>query len=177
MENALLQWAPAVIVILLGLAFCVRRFRGDLGTLEKFRGRHLEHIQAQEQQIQEDRKNISRSEHLGLAQAALADLLRLEGNRPGFRLDVRDSSLLLHTTEGVWRITLNMRERTLRHRRRVLHGTASWLLEGPEYGEEYADLAELMRNLTARLRGEEAGGAMPQIPSRRAASGRRNRLP
>jgi hypothetical protein len=138
-----------------------------ISTLEKTRMRHYEDIRAREQRVQEDVKSISRSERLRLAHAAIADLLRLEGNRAGFSLNSRGSTLLLNTPDGVWRVSLDMRERMSLHTRRVLHGRECWRLSGFGCEEKFADLSGLMRSLTAYLRGEKPTGTAPATFLRR----------
>ncbi|MDR1658779.1 MAG: translation initiation factor IF-2 [Desulfovibrio sp.] len=164
----LLEWVPALIVVMIGMIFCLRMLRRGLGTLEQTRMRHYEDIRAGEQRLLDDAKNISRSEHLRLAHAAIADLLHLEGDRAGFSLSAQGSALLVNTPDGVLRITLDMRERTLHHTRRVLRGKECWLLSGVGCEEKFADLAGLMRNLTAYLRGEKRAGTVPATFLRRA---------
>ena len=165
--DMLLKWAPAFIVVVLGIVFCLRMLKRGLSTLEKFRERHLEHIRTREQQLQEDRHNIPRSEHLRFAHAALADLLHLEGDRPGFSLDTQGSALLLDTPDGVWRITLDMREQTLSQTHKVVRGKLRWQLKGFGREEEFAELAELMQNLTAYLRAEKRLDPIPAALLRR----------
>ncbi|MDR2055136.1 MAG: translation initiation factor IF-2 [Desulfovibrio sp.] len=154
----LLNWIPALFVTVIGALFCFRALKRGLGTLEKTRMRHYEDIRAREQQLLEDAKNIPRSERLRLAHAAVTDLLHLEGDRAGFSLSGQGSTLLLNTPDGVWRITLDMRERTLHHTHRALHSKECWLLSGFGREEKFADLAGLMRSLTAYLRGEKSAG-------------------
>ena len=151
----LLKWVPVLVVLVIGIIFCFRMLKRGHSTLEKTRTRHYGDIRAREQQLLDDRKNISPDEHLRMAHAAIADLLHLEGDRAGFSLSAQGSTLLLNTPDGVWRITLDMRERTLHHARKVLHSKECWRLCGFGREEEFADLTGLMRNLTAYLRGEK----------------------
>jgi hypothetical protein len=170
--NMVFEWIPALAIIVIGVIFCFRMLKRGLGTLEKTRLRHYEDIRAKEQQLLDDTKNISRSEHFRLAHAAITDLLHLEGDRAGFSLGTQGQTLLLNTPEGIWRITLDMRERTLHHTRKVLHSKERWVLSGFGREEKFADLAALMRNLTACLRGEKSietpPAALPQ-PMRNCA--------
>ncbi|MDR2574643.1 MAG: translation initiation factor IF-2 [Desulfovibrio sp.] len=172
MTGTLLKWVPALIVMLAGVVFCFRMLKRGLGTLEKFRKRHLEHIHAQERQIQDDRKSISQSEHLRLAHTAIADLLRLEGGRTACSLRALGDSLLLDTPDGAWRIRLDMREQTLRRTRRTLGGGTRWRLSGVGCEEEFADLAELMRALTTYLRGEKRSASEAAFARRTGHGGR-----
>jgi hypothetical protein len=162
-----LTWIPALIVIVVGMIFCFRALKRGLGTLEQTRMRHYEDIRAGEQRLLDDAKSISRSEHLRLAHAAIADLLHLEGDRAGFSLRTQGSALLVNTPDGVLRVTLDMRERTLRRTRRLLRGKECWMLSGFGCEEKFADLAGLMRDLTAYLRGEKPAGIAPAAFLRR----------
>ncbi|MGE9985265.1 translation initiation factor IF-2 [Desulfovibrio sp. SGI.169] len=151
----LLEWAVAGAVILAGLIFCLRIMRRGITTLEQDRDQYLERIRAGELQLREDRKNISLEEQCRVLRAAVEDLLRLAGNPPGHELSGDGPRLLLRTPTGEWRLELNMRERSLRTTRKVPHGRSRWLLSGGGHEESFDDLADLMRSLNARLRGDE----------------------
>jgi hypothetical protein len=150
----LLELGAAVIVIIVGLIFCFRMMRHGLTSLEKDRDRYLKRIRAEEQQLEEDKKNISQSEHLYIARAGIADILRLAGNPPGFSIADEEFAILLQTPEGVWRIDLNMREHALRNTGRVLRGKARWRLSGFGMNEQFDRIGDMMACLNAQLRGE-----------------------
>ncbi len=151
----ILEWAAAGAIILAGLVFCLRIMRRGITTLEQDRNKYDERIRAGERQLHEDRKNISLDEQCHVLRAAVEDLLRLAGNPPGHELSGNGTSLVLRTPTAEWRLELNMRERSLRTTRKVLHGRSRWLLSGGGHEECFDDLAALMRSLNARLRGDD----------------------
>ncbi|MDR1776313.1 MAG: translation initiation factor IF-2 [Desulfovibrio sp.] len=161
--GSLFAWIPALAIVVVGLIFCFRMLKRGLSTMKKYRKGHFEHISAQEQQIREDKKNISASEHIHVAYAAIVDLLRLEGDRPGFSVTRQASAVLLKTPRGDIRIRLNMREKILHSTGRVLHGRTAWWLEYPDGIEEFSDLVELMRTLAAYIRSGSDSGAGKSI--------------
>ncbi len=158
----ILEWAAAGAAILAGFFFCFRLMKRGLTTLDEDRAGYYARIRAAEEQLREDNKNISLSEHLYIARAGLEDLLRLAGNPPGFSLSGQGQTFFLHTPHGPWRIALSMRERTLRGTRKVVHGRSCWQLSGFGLDEHFDDLASLMCSLNAHLRGD--AGVPPEPP-------------
>lgn len=150
----ILEWAAAGAAILAGFLFCFRFMKRGLTTLDEDRADYFARIRAAEDQLREVNKNISLSEHLYIARAALEDLLRLAGNPPGFSLSGHGQTFLLHTPEGPWRIALSMRERVLRGNQKIVHGRGRWRLSGFGLDEHFKDLASLMCSLNAHLRGD-----------------------
>ncbi len=154
------EWIAAGVVLLVVIVFCVRLMKSGLTTLEDERARCDERIRTMEEQVRQDQKNMPSSEHLHIALAGLRDMLRLADYPSGFWLEVaKDSNgaasektLVLHTPDGDWRISLSMRERQLRAVHKVAHGQGRWHLYGSDVHEEYADLPRLMCALHNHLR-------------------------
>ena len=196
---ALWEWAAAGAVFIAVVILSVRLMKRGLTTLEDDRAQCLERIRRMEEKILEDQKNMPSTQHLRIAHAGVEDLLRLAGNPPGTRLEAVNAgqgesggeALVLHVPEGAFRISLSMRERTLRGVHKVAHGKGIWHLRGPGVHGDYADLVLLMRALSARLAvsmegaegegcaafrplGDPAADVSPELPhlARRFASAR-----
>lgn len=149
------EWAAIAALMLAILIFCARIMRRGLTTLDEDRQHYLERIKSGEKQLAEDRKKIPALEHLHIMRAALEDLIRLDGNPPGYSVQMHGRIIELVTPEGNWKIQLIMRERGLRSTSKVLHGKARWLLTGFDRQEEHPDHASLMRSLNARLHSKD----------------------
>lgn len=121
----ILEWAAAGAAILAGFLFCFRFMKRGLTTLDEDRADYFARIRAAEEQLREVNKNISLSEHLHIARAGLADLLRLAGNPPGIFAFRPGAGACAAYARRAWRIALSMRERTLRGTRKIVHGAAA----------------------------------------------------
>lgn len=150
------EWSAAGILFAVVVVVCVRLMRKGLSTLEEERAQCMEQIRRMEGQVREDQKNMPSSEHFSIARSGVEDLLRLAGNPPDSRIEVTDpeksgkeQTLLLHLAGKKWRISLNMREQTIRSRKKIAYGNGRWRLTGPDFDEEYCELALLMRAVQA----------------------------
>lgn len=163
------EWAFVGAIFLGIMLFCARIMRRGLTTLDEDRKKYLERIQAGERQLAEDRKKIPAREHMLVMRAAVEDLVRLDGSPPGFSVTMGERYIELQTPEGIWRIELAMRERSLRSARRVLHGRSRWVLSGFGHVERHSEQKTLMASLNAHLHGkiedEEDKVRFPPRPS------------
>lgn len=160
----MLEWSVLGAILLAILIFCARIMRRGLTTLDDDRRQYLEKIRGHEARIEEDKKRISARDHLAIMRAALEDLIRLDGNPPGYSVSQNAQTLQLATPRGVWEVRLVMRERSLRTSARVLHGKSRWLLSGFGQQEQYPDPASLMRSLNARIHAvDDEFANLPQL--------------
>lgn len=162
-------WGLCGVVVLVGLIISVKMLRRGLTSLDDDRARHYGRIHDAERQIQDDVKNMSRAEHLRVAEAGVADLLRLAGNPPGFTLNAKGPLVVLRTPKGPWRMAFGMRERVLKSSGKVVLGGARWHLSGFGLHEHFDDLADLMCSLNRHLRGEVDVEPEPTHLARRMA--------
>lgn len=133
------------------MIFCARIMRSGLHTLDDDRQKYISRIQEGEKRIAEDRKNISAQDHVWIMQAAIEDLLRLEGNQHGYSVKREGMAIELETPDGPWQVELAMRERHLRSTHKVLHGRSRWILSGFGQMETHAEPASLMASLNRHL--------------------------
>lgn len=160
----MLVWAVAGVVIIAGLVLSFRIMRRGLTTFSQDRSKYLDQIEAQQKQIEEDEKNMARSEHLDILLAGLRDLLALAGDPPGFAISHSGQLIRLATPLGEYLVELQAREQTLHGSSKVLHGPCRWKLDGPALHEEYDELAGLM-NAVSQLVGHGANAqARPALP-------------
>lgn len=143
----IMEWGlPAALLV--GILFwCYRKARRGFRTLDDDRRLCREKIAAGEKQLAEDRKNISATEHLAVARAALEDLLRLDGNPEGCSIRADGGKIFLNSPRGVWTVELLMNEKRLRSTRKVARGGGRWLLSGFGHSEHHEDIASLARGL------------------------------
>lgn len=143
--------ASVSVLALAMLVICARVMRRGVRTLDENRMEWRENMRQTENRIQQDNKNISSMEHLNILRAAMDDLLRLEGQPKGYKVQAKDGILELCTPQGTWKVKLLMRESGLRSSKRVLHGKCRWRLEGFGIEESHMDPASLMRSLNEHL--------------------------
>lgn len=127
----------------------------------------MERIHQEERKIDEDRKNITASEHMWIMKAAMEDLLRLDGSPSDYAVRQNGNALELATPDGMWRVELLMRERGLKSARRVLHGRSLWRLSGFGHEESHPDPASLMRSLNEHLHDKASPPGEPGHLARR----------
>lgn len=167
---SIFEWALLGALMLGLLIFCARIMRRGLTTLDDDRKKTRERIEEARRRVAEDKKNISAGEQIYLAQAAIADLIRLDCRESECSLKTGDHLIDLATPDGAWQIELLMRERSLRSRHKVLHGQSRWLLHGPGINEEHRELATLMASLARQLRGVPEIEPIPAHLARRLAA-------
>ena len=109
-------------------------------------------MQQTKREIEKDRKNISSSDQMRLMNAAIRDLLSLNGCSEDCKVQEKEGVLLLNSPAGEWRVELIMKESNLRGSKRTLHGRARWRLEGAGHEELHLDPASLMRSLNEHLK-------------------------
>lgn len=163
----LLDWALLGALMLIALAMSARIMRRGVSTLDENRQHWLENMAAGDRKLEEDRKNMSASEHMLVMKAAMEDLLRLDGFPESFGVRYSGKKVELDTPQGTWTVELIMRERGLRSSGRVLHGKSRWRLTGPGAEEEYADIASLMRRLDEALHQKSVRADVPAHLARR----------
>ena len=163
----IIEWAILGGLMLLALAMSARVMRRGVSTLDDNRKHWLENMAEGDRRLEEDRKNMSASEHLLIMKAALEDLVRLDGSPDGFHVRRDDNRLELETPNGNWTVILLMKERGLRSSARVLHGKSRWRLQGPDVEEDHADPAGVMRSLDEHLHSRSQDCAVPGHIARR----------
>lgn len=154
------QIAVLGALVLAIIIFCAKFMRRGYTSLDDNRKKYLAQIELNEKQVCEDRKRMASCEHLHIMRVALEDLIRLEKDHRGFSLESSGMGFSLGAPNGTWHVELLMRERKLRSCARTLHGQGRWLLEGPGYSAEYAEVAELMSDLNQRL--HSSGSIQPE---------------
>lgn len=151
-----LMWGIAGGIIIVGLIVCRRILRTGQTSLAESREKMQARILHGEKQLQEDAKNIPLDEQIYLLRAALEDLLRLEGDKPGFRIRQEDkSNFVLATPTGEIRISFSMREQQLRGSHQILRGHERWFMESNGLKENFASIAALMTRLNEHLQGDD----------------------
>lgn len=151
-----LTWGIAGAITLVGLVVCRRILRAGQTSLAQSREKMQSRFFEGEKQLQEDAKKISLDEQIHILRAALEDLLRLEGNKPGFHIRQEDkSSFALITPSEEIRITFSMREQQLRATHQVLRGHERWAMEHNGLKEQFSTIAALMSRLNDLLHGDD----------------------
>lgn len=151
-----LTWGIAGAIILVGIVVCRRILRAGQTSLAQSREKMQSRFLDGEKRLQEDAKNISLEEQIHILHAALEDLLRLEGNKPGFHIHQEDKSCFLLTTpSGAIRITFSLREQQLRATQQVLRGHERWCMEQNGLKETFSSIAALMTRINDHLHGDD----------------------
>lgn len=150
---SILEWAVIGVLALVMFVISARVMRKGLPTLDEHMAKTWGNMRQTEKEIEKNRKEISSGEQLHLLRSAMEDLVRLDGQGQGYEVSEKNGTVELSTPKGSWKVTLLMREKTLKSRARTLHGKCRWRLEGFGLDESYMDLASLMRGLNERLRG------------------------
>lgn len=166
---SIVEWAVIGALFLGIMIFCARIMRKGISTLDENRRHYMERIQQEERKIDEDRKNITAREHLGIMRAAMDDLLRLDGFPAGCSVEQKGNAIEMTTPGETWRVELLMRERGLKSSGRVLHGRSSWRLSGGVHDELHPDPASLMRSLNRHLHEDSGLADEPGHLARRLA--------
>lgn len=161
------EWAILGAAGLGILVFCARLMKSGITTLDDNRKKFLGKIESTEKTLAEDRKNISAYEHIEVVKAALTDLLRLDGNRPGYSIRNSDKKIELVTPQGVWTIELVMNERTLKSTHKVLHGRSRWFLSGFGNYEHHSDPRSLLKSVNEHLHSNIQKQVQPEHLARR----------
>ena len=151
----LLEWAMAGAVVIWGVVISLRIVRKGISSLDDDRGELLERIKGEEKRIREDKKNISAREQMDLTQAAIRDLLSLDGHDHANSLAVEKDRILLHVSGKIFSIELIMNECRLKSVRRVLHGRCKWRINWGKTNALFDDIGELMKFLHQQLQGHE----------------------
>lgn len=172
----MLEWAGLGAIMFALVIFCARIMRRGLTTLEDDRKQNRERIANGMRKLEEDRKGISASEQLYLAEAAMRDLIRIEQRLQECRIEAKGNIIELHTDKGNWQVELLMRESALRSRHKILHGQSCWLLRGAETDEKHREIASLMASLARHLHGNIQDEVPPHL-ARRLAGKRPGRNP
>lgn len=172
----MLEWAGIGAIAFALFVFSARVMRRGLPTLDDDRQRHLAHIGEEKRKISEDVRNISAAEQMHVANAAIADLLRLEGLGQMAELSAEGHVIELRLPDRAFKVRLLMKEANLRSAHRALHGASRWRLEAGGACEEHRDLAALMSGLAAHLRGDgDNVDTPPPHIARRVANARTRR--
>lgn len=168
----LFEWALAGAVVILGLVISFRIVRNGIPSLDDDRSGLLEKINSEEKRIMEDKKNISAGEQMALTEAAIRDLLSLDGLDHEAALAVVENGFLLELPEKKWLIELMMNECQLKSVRRVLHGRCQWRISGDKANAVFDDIGEMMSFLHKLLRCD-APDMAPQVHIARRVSAAR----
>lgn len=171
-----LVWGIAGAIVLVGIVVCRRILRAGQTTLAQSREKMQARILSGEKRLQEDAKNIPLDEQLHILHSALEDLLRLEGNKPGFHIRQEEGSRFVLTTPAEEiRISFSMREQQLRATHQVLRGHERWMMESNGLTENFVSIAALMTRLNERLHGDD--NSLPPEMSHLARRFRRSHAP
>lgn len=172
---SIFEWAVLGALLLGIVMFCARVMRGGIKTFDDHRRGYLENMRAGERRLEEDKKNISASEHVDIAYACVRDLLRLNDAPDTWQISRDARAITLTTPEGAWTLKLLMKESKLKSADKVLRGKNKWSLSNGKTTEFFADPADLFRFLNSRLRSEEATPPEPEHFARRVAGSRATR--
>lgn len=164
----MLEWAGLGAIMFALVIFCARIMRRGLTTLDDDRKQNRERIADGMRKLEEDKKNISSSEQLYLAEAALRDLVRLDKKTGKWRIQAKGNQIDLYTPDGCWQVELLMRESALRSRHKILHGQSHWVLRGSEINENHREIASLMASLAHHIHGTREEGLPPHLARRLA---------
>ena len=172
-------WAALGMLALALFAFIARIWRGGLGTYGESHKKMAQRIRETSAEIRERNNAMSASEQLQILDAALHEVLELEGNPPGCVVRHCESGIGLDTPQGRWVVLFAQRQSTLRGQRRTVHGTGQWQVRHEGAASRYfADLGQLMRYLRTVLHpGEHAAaeGGAPEFTRRFARRPQRAR--
>lgn len=159
----MLEWAGLGALLLGIIVFSGRLMRRGLTSLDDHRNAYLNSMRETEKKLHEDYKNMAADERMLIMKAAVADLLRLEGNPAGWEAQSENRRIKLITPRKTWIIELLVAERSLKGSQRTLRGRSRWILSDSERYEEHTDPASLMRSLNSQLRGS-ADKDLPNLP-------------
>lgn len=168
-QVGMLEWAGLGAIMFALVIFCARIMRRGLTTLDDDRKQNKERIAEGMRRLDEDRKNISASEQLYLAEAAMHDLIRLERRVQECRIEADGNIIELRTPDSSWQVELLMHESALRSRHKILHGQSRWLLRGEEINESHREISSLMASIAGHLHGKREEGLPPHLARRLAA--------
>ena len=154
---SLFSWEMAGLGVMgvLGIATLVliaRVYRRGLGSYGESHKKMAQRIRSTDSAMREHNHAMPVSEQMQVLQAALRELLVLEGHPRGCSVHREGSELLLDTPQGPWRVRYGMRTSVLRGSRRVVHGAGLWeVCHERQTGHTFTDLALLMRFLRTCL--------------------------
>ena len=150
-----LVWGIAGAIVLVGIMFSARLVRAGRSTFVEARNKYRSRIRDGEKQIQNDAKKMSLDEQTHILESAIADLLRLNGNQPGFTFHRENrTQFVLGTPSGDIRVSFSMREQKLHSNNMVLRGHERWQIEAFGQKEEFVSIAALMTKLNEMLHGD-----------------------
>lgn len=177
--SSMFSWEMAALagMAVLGAAALIlirRIWKGGLGTFEQSTRKMQQRISDTDAEIRDHNLAMPPGEQLHIVEAALWELLELEGKPAGFGVRRTEKSLCLTTPSGDMEIMYTVRQSTLRSAGRVMRGAAHWQVSHCGQTQVFSDLAPLMRFLRSTVSPRARAEAVPPPPSLQArCAGRR----